>query len=548
MGECVEKLSHSKCGSSDALQVFAEDDGTFNGFCFNCGEFVPDPYGEGEPPKFVPRDPAKVQAEVQALKRYPCHDLPARRLRKDVLNRFGVRMEVSQEDGQTPMLVYFPYGDGSNLTGWKASTLNLKPKKMWAVGKTKGCKPFGWTQALKSGHPRLYITEGEFDAVALYQMLQDNDRGGEYEGQEYAVISIPHGSGNAKRDISNVMNDIQRVFREVVLVFDQDDAGRKAADEVAAIMPEVKVAKLPFKDANECLIEGASKAAVRAVLFQSQRPKNSRIVYGSELVELARQAPAPGLSWPWEGLTEATRGIRRGETIYFGAGVKMGKSELVNALAAHIIKEHELPVYIVKPEEALPKSYKMLLGKVVGRIFHDPNIEFDYDAFDRANEIVGDKAIFQDIYQFGRWENLKQDIKYTVLNDNVRDVIIDPITCFTNTMNSAEANEHLTLVAAELSQMAKDMDFTAYIFCHLKAPDGQPHERGGPVLSTQFAGSRAMMRSCNYMIGLEGNKDPDLPIESRNYRQLKILEDREFGASATVGLYWDRNTGLFNEV
>jgi twinkle protein len=225
----------------------------------------------------------------------------------------------------------------------------------------------------------------------------------------------------------------------------------------------------------------------------------------------------------------------------------MGKSELVNAIAAHIIKEHDKPVYMIKPEEALGKSYKLLLGKIAGRIFHDPNIPFDYDAFDQADELVGDKAMFQDIYQFGRWDDLKEDIMYAVVNDGVQDVFIDPITCFTNTMNSAEANEHLTRIAAELSAMAKDMDFTAYIFCHLKAPEGTPHEMGAPVFSNQFAGSRAMMRSCNYMIGLEGNKDPELPLEQRNMRYLKILEDREFGVSTTIPLYWDYKTGLFNE-
>jgi twinkle protein len=126
--------------------------------------------------------------------------------------------------------------------------------------------------------------------------------------------------------------------------------------------------------------------------------------------------------------------------------------------------------------------------------------------------------------------------------------MIDPITCLTNQMGSAEANEELVRLTAELSAMAKDHNFTAYLFCHLKAPgDGLPHERGGKILSTQFAGSRAMMRSCNYMMGLRGNKDPELPVFERNMRYLDLLEDREFGTSGTVPLYWDENTGLFNE-
>ena len=68
------------------------------------------------------------------------------------------------------------------------------------------------------------------------------------------------------------------------------------------------------------------------------------------------------------------------------------------------------------------------------------------------------------------------------------------------------------------------------------------------MFSSQFAGSRAMMRSCNLMLGLEGNKDPDLTFEERNMRRLVILEDRAYGASGAIALYYDHNTGLLNEI
>jgi len=545
LGTCVEKLPHD-CGSNDGLQVFQQDDGTFDAYCFACGKYEKDPYNGGEPPKFNPPDPAEVKARIQELIKYPVHDLPERRLKKYAFDHFGVRMEVSEQDGVTPTVVYFPYGSENGLVGWKARAVGVK--RMWGVGSLKKVLPFGWKKALRSGSKTLYITEGEYDAVALYQILKDMNKHTAYEDMEHAVISLPSGSGSARQTISGLSQEIRRNFKDVVLVFDMDEPGQAAAEEVCKIFPEAKVAALPYKDANECLMQGASKACKAAVVYRATKPKNSRVVYGSSLREAARKEPEHGLSWPWQGMTDATRGIRRGETLYFGAGVKMGKSELVNALAAHIIKEHNRPVYMIKPEEALPKSYKLLLGKIAGRIFHDPNVPFDEEAFDAADQLVGDKAIFQDIYQFGRWEDLKEDIMYTVVNDGVQDVFIDPITCFTNTMNSAEANEHLTLIAAELSAMAKDLDFTAYIFCHLKAPEGVPHERGGAVLSSQFAGSRAMMRSCNYMIGLEGNKDPELDMLERNVRYLRILEDREFGATETIPLFWDHKTGLFNEM
>ena len=109
--------------------------------------------------------------------------------------------------------------------------------------------------------------------------------------------------------------------------------------------------------------------------------------------------------------------------------------------------------------------------------------------------------------------------------------------------------ETVFAIAQELSAMAHDLDIAIFIFCHLKAPTaGVPHERGGKVESVQFSGSRAMMRSCNYMIGIEGDKNPDAPEELRNIRTLVVLEDREFGAVGRIRLYWDKHTSLFNEM
>ena len=98
--------------------------------------------------------------------------------------------------------------------------------------------------------------------------------------------------------------------------------------------------------------------------------------------------------------------------------------------------------------------------------------------------------------------------------------------------------------------MAMDLDIIIFFFCHLNKPTkgSTPWDRGGKITTDYFAGSSAMARSCNYAIGMEGNKDPDLPEEERNVRKLVVLADREFGESGFVNLFWDVKTGLFNEM
>lgn len=550
MGVCIEKIQHDdpKCGAH-ALQVFQADDGSYNGFCYSCGTYVHDPYKD-KPADYKPvairKTPEQIQEELDELAEYQTVALPERKLRKDSLEYFGIKIGVSEQDGQTPVSHYYPYTKNGAVVGYKARV--IANKQMWGIGNQKDVELFGWEQAVAAGGKRLYITEGEIDAVSLYQALKDKARGTQWENNHPPVVSLPHGAGSAAKDLARLKPSISAHFKEIVFVFDMDEAGRKAIEASMLVFPDATAATLPKKDFNECVMAGLQQAAVNAVLFNSAKPKNSRIVSGASLREAAKKPAEFGVSWPWKHITEETRGIRLGETIYIGAGQKQGKSEVVNTLASHFIREHGWKVFLCKPEEANNKTFKLVAGKMVGKFFHDPKKPFDEAAYEKAADMIGDNLYMLNIYQHVGWESLKTDIVQAA-QEGCKAIIIDPITNLTNGMNAADANVKLQEIAQELSAMALDLNVVIFIFCHLRNPDsGLPHERGGEVLSSQFAGSRAMARSCNLMLGLEGNRDPSLTPEERNVRTLVLLEDREFGQTGRFGLYWDNQTGLFNEI
>lgn len=555
MSNFIEHISHSQCGSSDGLAVYGTDEGNFNGYCWKCGEYVTDPYGEGGADagsadhtrrKVNNKTPEEIEKELAEIASCPVVDLPTRNLMAGSLDHYGVTVGLSQFDGKTPMFRHFPYYKKGELSGYKVKV--MEERKMWSVGDMREVEPFGWRQALSSGARTLFITEGEEDTIALYQALRAKQHGTKWDHLVPAVISLPSGSGSARSTATRFLGDFTANFKEIVLVFDQDDAGEEATRQFTGVIPTARAVTIPGKDANACVVSGQSLALANAVLFKAALVKNTRIVWGPDLYEAGKTKPEPGLSWPWQGITKMTRGIRFGETYYLGAGVKMGKSEIVNTLAAHLIVEHGLKVFLAKPEEANAKTIKMLLGKVAGSFFHDPEREFDEAAYDKAAEAVLPNVALLNLYQHLGWNSLRSDI-LSAVSAGCKAVFIDPITNLTNGVGSGEANTQLQEIAQELAAMALDLDIVIFIFCHLKAPEaGSAHERGGKVLSHQFAGSRAMMRSCNLMLGLEGDKDPDKPMEDRNMRKLVVLEDREFGSSGYVWLYWDNNTGLFNEV
>lgn len=548
-GIVVDRLPHS-CGSRRGLNVFQNEDGKYSGWCFSCKTHVPDPYGDKpadyKPPVGFKKTKEEVEAELKGIQSFKSFAMPDRKIRKDTVEYFDVRCSVSEVDGETPTAHYYPYKIGDDLVGFKIRI--IEGKKFWGIGNTLSVDLFGWGRAVQSGSKRLYITEGEIDAMALYQILRDNNDRKGYQEYIPAVVSIPHGSSGASKDLSRMAKQVRDHFKEIVFVFDMDEPGRKAVEECMLVFPEAVSANLPAKDAGECLAEGRSNACMAAVVFNAKKPKNTRIVSARGLIAKAKVSPVFGYSWPWKKITELTRGIRLGETIYIGAGQKQGKSEVVNTLAAHFIREHGWKILLAKPEEANVKSVKMVAGKLAGKIFHDPKIPFDEPAYDKAAAELEEKLFLLDLYQHVGWETLKADIREAAL-DGCTAVFIDPITNLVNGVNAADANTKLQEIAQELSAMALDLNIVIFIFCHLRNPDGgPPHERGGEVLSSQFAGSRAMARSCNLMLGIEGNRDPNLDAEVRNLRDLVLLEDREFGESGRMRLYWDKATGLFNEV
>ena len=89
------------------------------------------------------------------------------------------------------------------------------------------------------------ITEGEFDALAAFQML----------GSRYPTVSIRRGATGAVKDVTEAFSWLD-TFDNVVIAFDNDKPGQEASKLVAELFAHkalvVKLTK--YKDANEALM------------------------------------------------------------------------------------------------------------------------------------------------------------------------------------------------------------------------------------------------------------------------------------------------------
>ena len=94
---------------------------------------------------------------------------------------------------------------------------------------------------------RIVITEGELDAASCSEAMPG-----------WPMVSLPHGAASARKDVQKQIPLFQG-YEEIVLFFDSDDAGRKATEEAASILPpgKVKIARLQgYKDASDALQAG----------------------------------------------------------------------------------------------------------------------------------------------------------------------------------------------------------------------------------------------------------------------------------------------------
>lgn len=540
-------------------------------------------YKQGEKILTAKKSNSYEKETVEEVLTYPILEIPERGISKKTAEHFGIRTALNPKDGKTPIAHYFPYFVNGELTGFKKRDLTVpkvSPYHFTTVGfQGAKCDLFGTNAGNKTGGKKVFITEGEYDAAVLWQVLKEK-----YPQGNPTVLSISSGTSNAVQNIGQKQNqNYISKFTETVLVFDADKAtqeerekqkimkGMDAVGAVYGLMPHILVANLPEEyDPCQMLKDGLEEQLYWAVMKPQHYVPDGFVKYET-FESKAKELPKLGKPWPWPTMTKLSLGRRLGEGHYFGAGVKIGKSEFVNQLTQHIIEVENKKVALFKFEEEPEITCKKVAGKmfhkdftnpekiifiqedgslqdVYGKIIMNTNGMFTEQQLTEAVDSIGDNIIYYNNYGACSWDVVKGAIRHAVLVEGVEDIVLDPISRMVQGLTASEANTALEKFADELSKMSKDLGFTYYCFCHLKSPESGPgHERGGKVLSHQFTGSRAMMRSTYYMWGIERNKDPDLPEKERNTSTLVLLEDRKYGRSGYFKIYYNPVTGDYLE-
>ena len=161
----------------------------------------------------------------------------AERLQKRNLSEKVCQQYKIYRDGD---VLRFHYFDSSGiLKGCKVKTKN---KIFTYEGETTGTL-FGQHLFPTTGK-RVVITEGELDAASCQEVMSG-----------WPMVSLPSGAAASRKSIQRALQWLQG-YEEIVLFFDNDEAGRKATEEAASVLPpgKTKIARLEnYKDASDAL-------------------------------------------------------------------------------------------------------------------------------------------------------------------------------------------------------------------------------------------------------------------------------------------------------
>lgn len=503
-------------------------------------------------------DKKETVAEVNKL---PFADYPERGISKETYEKFGVRMALSTTD-RSISAIYFPfYNEDGKLTGYKKRDLTLDKyddKHFTVIGKVGvTSKLFGQhvAEQIKRPKKKLFLTEGEFDVLALYQAGIESLAGTKYEGMEPFVVGLNCGCGNARAAASTNLEFIES-FDRVVLGFDNDAAtpeeaakkikkGKEALEDVGTLITksEVYVADLgTFHDVNDMLKAGKVKELSDAFSFATKKFSADKVVTADALPFESLVIPRePGVNIPqFPELMAMTGGPRTRELWVVTGPSGFGKSTVTSTMAGEI-RLAGYKVGMIFLEEELRET-------ILRMIAHKEKVNYNHLKFDPLKHLSTEKLkeaydwvckdegfVFLDHFGSMLIDQLMSKIKYLMNVYDVQFVLLDHLSMLVSGLQTTDERKMLDIVMTELAAFCASHDVGIIAVSHLNrdiADEFKPQKgkENEPffvnVKKESLRGSAALEQLSWVIIGVEPEIMPD---KSRGRVRLTVLKNRPWG-------------------
>lgn len=462
--------------------------------------------------------------------------LKARGIQKDTCSKFKY---FTSNSGGKPVQVACYLNDEGEVSGQK---IRFADKTILTFGSIADIFYGQWL--FGGGGKKLIITEGEIDCLTVSQVF----------GNKYPVVSIPKGSGSAKKTFKAQLKWLE-LFEEIVVCFDMDTAGREAVQSIKGILSpgKLKIAELPLKDPNEMLVAGRSEELVRAI-WNSTEYKPDGIINGNTLFDKIEglSESTMGTTLPWDiPLNSKIKGLRKAEITLVTAGSGIGKTTMVRAIAHNFGTVQGLRIGCLFLEETPARTAQGLMSCTARVPLHLQNelpeeerlsLEARKEIFEKT--LGSGNFVFYDHFGSIEGDNLISQMRYMAVSETCDFLILDHISIAVSGLEGDNDVKVLDRLMTQLASLTQETGVGIIVISHLRKKDGKgkSHEEGGKVTLDDLRGSGALKQLSFTIIALERNQQ-DEDERMKHVISVKVLKCRHTGDTGYAGyLHYNRES------
>tara|TARA_R110000787_G_scaffold165263_1_gene278395 strand:- start:2385 stop:3671 length:1287 start_codon:yes stop_codon:yes gene_type:complete len=412
----------------------------------------------------------------------------------------------------------------------------MPDKSFQILGNSKKMGLYG-EHLWRGGGKMVTVTEGEIDALSVSQQT----------GNKWATVSVPNGAQGAHKAVARSLEWLE-TFESVVFMFDNDEAGRAAAEKCSLMLSvgKAKIATLPLKDANEMLVAGRGSELVSAQ-WGAKPFRPDGVVLGEDLWEQVSEVDdSESFPYPWAGMNDKTYGIRKGELVTLTSGTGIGKSSICREIAHHLIINDKKVGYIAL-EESVARTAKGIMGISLNLPIHihgtDVSMERLHEAF-QATMGKGNCVLYD---HFGSMDSdhLLGKIRYMVKALDVEYIFLDHISIMVSGYEDGDERRRIDNIMTKLRSLVEELGIALILVSHLKRPEGKAHEEGAKTSLAQLRGSASLGQLSDLVLGFERDQQAEDEADVTTVRVLKNRYSGETGVNCT--LRYSRETGRLKE-
>ena len=509
------------CGSSDAFNW--NDDGY--GFCHSCGESYPNKH------KLPVFDWAKQSYPLKRRENVMMKEVKGvtyddiRGIDPEVCKLYGIQIQTDADGNPVRYAYKYPHTVKYRAFDDKSKT--------WIKDKGVGMNHLFGPEFNSNSSNKLYVTEGEFDAASLYQIL----------GQKFFVKSLPSASIGEKFIKQNYK--YLDSFKEIIYAGELDDAGRRSAERLYESFP-AKLYYVPmskYKDANEFLMAGDGEE-LKWTALKPQRYSPDNFFCSDEEVAQAIRTENPYSYTPTghAGLDDKIRGIVKGGLTFLKAPRGTGKTEVIRYFETGLLRNPDTRIALLHMEEMRSTTYRAMATYHLGvnvRTKDDAqenNVSED-DVVKAALEATqGERTI---VFEMRSHDDPLKLLEYTRLACSVYGaeyIFVDHVQRLAYLSQSGVdgATSVLTSLGARMAQLAKELNI-GVVFISQVNDDGR----------TKYASS--LEEEAIICIKIERDVENE-DVTVQNTTDFIVDKNRPFARLGKAGsVYYDPETTLLTE-